>query len=270
MRTRIVAALAALLSAGLVGGAAHAAPGTNAEQAASQLASSAAESYSWRNVEIIGGGFVTGIEFSASEPGLAYARTDIGGAYRWDDAAGRWIPLTDWAGWDNYHLLGIESIATDPVDPDRVYLAAGTYTASWARNGAILRSTDRGRTWKITQMPFQMGGNEPGRSIGERLAIDPNKHNVLYFGSRDNGLWKSTDFGKSWHRVQSFPVEGMSGIGIGFVLFDKNSGSSGSPTPTIYVGVASKDNHLYRSTDGGETWEAVPGQPTGFIPTTVC
>jgi xyloglucan-specific exo-beta-1,4-glucanase len=58
--------------------------------------------YTFRNAEIVGGGFVTGIVFNQSEPGLVYARTDIGGAYRLDTASRRWIPLTDWIGWDEY------------------------------------------------------------------------------------------------------------------------------------------------------------------------
>ena len=52
-------------------------------------------------------------------------------------------------------------------------LAAGTYTQEWSTHGAMLRSSDRGKTWQVTPMPFKMGGNENGRSNGERLAIDP-------------------------------------------------------------------------------------------------
>ncbi len=142
---------------------------------------SATTGYTWRNVEIVGGGFVPGIVFNQSEPDLIYARTDIGGAYRWDPATERWIPLLDHVGWDDWGHSGVVSIATDPVDPDRVYAAVGTYTNDWdPNNGAIKRSTDRGETWETTELPFKLGGNMPGRGMGERLAIDPNDNSVLY------------------------------------------------------------------------------------------
>ena len=224
------------------------------------------ERYSWRNVAIVGGGFVPGIIFNAKERNLMYARTDIGGAYRWDETARQWIPLTDWVSPDDWNLLGIESLATDPVDPNRVYLAAGTYTQSWAGHGTILRSTDTGHTWQRTDMSFKMGGNEDGRSMGERLAIDPHQNSILYFGSRNDGLWRSTDSGLTWSKVTGFPVNGNIGIGLPIVLFDARSGSSGSATPTIYVSAASTTDSLYRSRDAGTTWQPVPGQPQGLMP----
>ena len=58
--------------------------------------SAAAEHYKWDNVAIGGGGFVSGIVTSKSERGVVYARTDVGGAYRYDSQTGRWIALTDW------------------------------------------------------------------------------------------------------------------------------------------------------------------------------
>ena len=58
------------------------------------------------------------------------------------------------------------------------------YTNSWdPNNGAILRSTDKGATWQATALPFKLGGNMPGRGMGERLAVDPNRNSVLYFGA---------------------------------------------------------------------------------------
>ncbi|MEC0333664.1 xyloglucanase [Paenibacillus macerans] len=240
----------------------------------------ASEPYVWKNVMTGGGGgFIPGIVFNASEPNLIYARTDIGGAYRWEQGTGTWKQLLGWVGMDDWSKSGVDALATDPVDPDRLYLAVGTYTNSWdPHNGRILRSTDRGETWEETELPFKVGGNMPGRSLGERLVIDPNQNNVLYFGARSgNGLWKSTDYGETWSKVSQFPNPGtyvenpdneyQSDItGLAWITFDPATGSRGQATQTIYVGVADKNESVYRSTDGGETWEAVPGQPSGYLP----
>src|SRR5215813_10063184 len=238
------------------------------------------EAYTWRNVAIGGGGgFVPGIVFNTTEQNLIYARTDIGGAYRWDQTASRWVPLLDWIGFDDWNLTGVDSLATDSVDPNRLYILAGTYTNEFtSQNGAILRSTNRGNSFQRTNLPFKVGGNMPGRSMGGRLAIDPNRNSILYLGARSgNGLWRSTDFGATWSKVTSFPNPGNfvpvpgdvyqgDNVGVVWVTFDKRTGTAGSTTQTIYVGVADKGTSIYRSTNGGTTWAAVPGQPTGFLP----
>jgi len=249
--------------------------------APSPAQAAASEPYTWRNVRIDGGGFVPGIIFNQTEPNLIYARTDIGGAYRWDERTQSWIPLLDWVGWDRWGWNGVVSIATDSVDPDRVYAAVGMYTNGWdPNNGAILRSTDRGETWQATELPFPLGGNMPGRGMGERLAIDPNDNRVLYFGAPSgHGLWRSTDYGVTWSQVTTFPNPGdyaedpndpngyLNDIqGVVWVTFDPDSGSPGRRSQVIYVGVADLGESIYRSTDGGATWEVVPGAPTGFIP----
>lgn len=74
-----------------------------------------------------------------------YARTDVGGAYRWDATTQKWISITDWIGAADDNLTGIESIALDPSAPQRVYLAAGTCRRG---NAAILHSEDQGKTFK--------------------------------------------------------------------------------------------------------------------------
>ena len=56
----------------------------------------ASESFSWSTVMIGGGGFVSSIVASPLEQNLFYARTDVGGAYRWDQTSKSWISLMDW------------------------------------------------------------------------------------------------------------------------------------------------------------------------------
>ena len=225
-----------------------------------------AADYVWRNVKVGGGGYSPAIVFSRAERGLAYLRTDIGGVYRWDARDGVWIPLQDKTAEGNTY--GIESVAPDPVDPNVVYLAAGMYRADQA---AILRSRNRGDSWTAIPVPFHMGGNEIGRAAGERLAVDPNEPSILYFGSRWDGLQKSTNSGDSWSAVASFPVPGQGGaadytkpvsFGISFVVFDPASGKRGSPTRTLFAGSADRGtHHLFRSDDAGHSWSAVPGEP---------
>ncbi len=214
--------------------------------------------YAWRNVRVGGGGFAPGIIFSTVERGLAYLRTDMGGAYRWDAAARAWLPLQDGNAVSSY--MGIESIAADPVDADVVYLAAGMSARGEA---AIWRSDDRGARWRITPVPFAMGGNEDGRGLGERLAIDPHRPATLMFGSRHDGLWRSDDSGAHWRKVDSFPVAGLGKPvqsrathgGLSFVLFDR------AHRGRIFVGRADPGAHLFRSDDGGGSWRTVSGGP---------
>ena len=226
-----------------------------------------AQIYQWRNVEINGGGFVSGIIFHPRARDVVYARTDIGGVYRWDVKSRRWIALTDEFGADDWNMLGIESVALDPSDANRVYVAAGTYTNDWAGNGAILRSTNRGRTWLRTNLPFKNGGNEHGRSMGERLTVDPNRGNILFFASRHNGLWKSVDFGATWQQVKSFPITARTnGVGCAWFLFDGRSAKRGQPTQTLYAGLSSTRSAIWRSVDGGATWKSLPGAPSDTFP----
>ncbi|HEY1572834.1 MAG TPA: cellulose binding domain-containing protein [Pseudonocardiaceae bacterium] len=275
MRKRLSGVLAVVVSVGVA--AAVAVVGGAASPAG---AATAAGTYTWQNAAIGGGGFIPGIIFNQTQPNLIYARTDIGGAYRWNQATSSWTPLLDWVGQDDWGYNGVVSLATDAVDPNKLFAAVGMYTNSFDPNdGAILRSADQGATWQVSKLPFKLGGNMPGRGMGERLAIDPNDDNVLYLGAPSgNGLWRSTDGGVTWSQVANFPNVGdyvqdptdTSGLasddqGVTWVTFDQGTGTKGSPTQGIYVGVADLQNTVYRSTDGGATWQRITGQPTGFL-----
>ncbi|GIH09667.1 xyloglucanase [Rhizocola hellebori] len=263
MRKTLAGAIAAALTAGTLA------------VLSTQVASAApSEPYNFRNARIDGGGFVSGIIFNPTEQNLIYARTDIGGAYRWNQSTSSWTPLMDWVGWNNWGWNGVLSMATDPVQTNRVYAATGMYLNSWdPNNGAIQRSTDKGATWTSTTLPFKVGGNFPGRGMGERLAVDPNNNANVYFGAEDgNGLWRSTNFGQTWAKVTNFPNVGnyvqdpadangylSHNQGVVWVSFDK------AVSGAIYVGVADLQNTVYRSLNNGTSWERIAGQPTGFM-----
>ena len=221
--------------------------------------------YTYRNVAIVAGGFITGFVAQPAVRGLYYVRTDIGGAYRWDAGEKRWSPLLDWLPFAERNLLGVESFAVDPTDAKRLYLAVGTYV-NGAASGAILRSSDQGRHFETIKVPFKMGANNDGRFAGERLQVDPNHPEAMLMGTREDGLWSSADRGMTWRKVSNFRDVVFNDDGLTFVAYDRSSGAAGSPTPVIFVGMANPVGSLARSDDNGRTWKVVAGGPSGVFP----
>jgi hypothetical protein len=213
------------------------------------------QAYVWKPVKIIDGGDMPSIVMHPSVQGLMYIRGNVGGAYRWDTASQLWIPLMDWVTASDWSLMGVESIAVDPTDSNRVYLAAGMYLHWSPINAAILVSTDQGNTFQRVNLPFMLGGNDVGQHTGERLVVNPFNPAQLYLGTDLNGLWRSTDYGLTWSQVTTFPITASTDqVGLSFVRFDpQHSG-------TIYVGAYT--GGIYRTTDDGASWQLVPGQPT--------
>lgn len=230
--------------------------------------SASAEPYTWGNVVFEGGGFVDGILPSRTQPGLVYARTDVGGAYRWDSLGGRWIPLMDWVSEKDRGLYGTEALALDPNDSKRLYILCGTSYFSGGKT-MILRSADYGESFDTVNVTaqFQAHGNGMGRQAGEKLAVDPQNGAILFCGTRTKGLFRSQDTGKTWTQVAG--TAALSGTsltdqnGISYVIFDPASGKvAGGGTKTLYLGVAGGASSLCASHDGGATFAPVAGAPS--------
>lgn len=237
-----------------------------------------AEAYDWGNVRFDGGGFVSAILPHPTEKNLMYARTDVGGIYRWDVTSSSWKPLMDQFNEADKGLYGTESFAIDPTDPKRVYVLAGTGYFSWGRT-AVLRSEDYGNTWDTTYVGFKDGtgilahGNGMGRQTGEKLAVDPNMPNIILCGSRNAGIYKSTDYGKTWSSLYKVAVSSASGNsltnvnGVAFVMFDESQGKlADGSTATIYIGLSETTDNLQVSKDGGKTWSTIKGGPAKYMP----
>ena len=207
-----------------------------------------APAYDWRSLTYGAGGFIDGFTFHPREPGLLYARTDIGGAYRFDPSAKRWLPLLDHLAKADGDLMGVLSIAVDPSDANRVYAACGLYTGEWARNAALLASSDRGATWQTHELGLKLAGNGPGRGTGERLQVDPARPERLLLGTTQDGLLLSTDRGQRFSRVGGFPAKHVS-----LVLFDAKA-------KAIYAGSHDQPG-LFVSTDDGASFKRVAELP---------
>jgi photosystem II stability/assembly factor-like uncharacterized protein len=223
-----------------------------------------AQSYSWRNAEVGGGGFVTGTVFHPTEPGLVYARTDVGGIYRLDNTTQRWLPLNDDVGGLNneFQHLGVLSIGLDPNDANRVYIATGQYggTETWKLPSRIYRSTDRGNTWLPFVTPgFKMAGNGEGRGTGERLAVDPVNGANLLVGTSNAGIWRSNDHGTTWTRLSSLPSNLTH---LNFLLYAPATHANPGPNRRVYAAANTLTGQsLWFSDNNGDSWSEMPNHP---------
>ena len=132
------------------------------------------------------------------------------------------------AGWEMYHLKG------SPVDPNRIY---ASQTSGWFGQ-IIQRSDDGGKTW------FQPG-TPPGETTGPGGQPKGESNKFVYDTSAETGAPLTThqfydgtqhpwEFNRVWHLEPS--------------LTDPD---------TVYAGV--EDAALFRSTNGGKTWEELSG-----------
>ncbi|WP_229213289.1 MULTISPECIES: dockerin [unclassified Duganella] len=288
----VIPSLLAGLLAACGGSQSDSATGNSPKLLATSLTSAASTSAalpaSWTSVKWGGGGYVTGLVYHPTSANVMYARTDIGGAYRWNNSNGSWTPITDGIGFNagegGFH--GVESIALDPANDNKVYLVTGMYSHSWDGtpiNGRIYASGDRGASWTHYDLPFPVGGNEDARAIGERLKADPTNPSTLFYASRTAGLWKSTNSGQTWTQtglsgkvLTAAEIQGLgtAPVGVEQIVFDNSNVGGGATTWIMYAAIAPDyvqkaglSSTMYKSTNGGFSWTpvTVPSNVSGYF-----
>ncbi|MEE5993053.1 MAG: dockerin type I domain-containing protein [Oscillospiraceae bacterium] len=181
-------------------------------------------SYEWGALKIGGGGFVSGIVTGKK---VMYARTDVGGAYRYNYDTDSWEQLFGFLTDAERGYLSVDAMAIDPTDDNTVYFLCGCAYFSGAGT-RIYKTTDGGKTFTyvdVTDM-IQVHGNGNGRQTGESIAIDPDNPDTLYCGgdvtAGDSCLIKSTDGGKTWNSVKSYDELGLYKETINWPTWDEH------------------------------------------------
>lgn len=164
------------------------------------------DAYDWDTLDIAGGGYVSAI---VTGDEVMYARTDVGGAYRYDYDTEEWVQLLDFITEEDRGYLSVDAMCVDPNDDDTIYLLCGCAYFSDART-AIFRSHDGGETFDIIEVTdlIQVHGNGYGRQCGEAIAVDPDNSDIIYCGGDvaddSSGLIMSTDGGDTWSSVDGY------------------------------------------------------------------
>lgn len=182
---------------------------------------------------------------------MIYAGVRGGGLYRSNDSGRNWERLGEKVLSDK-----IRSLTLDPTNPDTIYL--GTEPP------ALWKSEDGGASWfeipGVARLAKERRWTYPVPVIQPHIrgiAIDPGNSKKLCLAAQVGGLLLTDDGGASWRDVRQ-PID-MDVHSVAFdpangsVLYAATGGGENFPDPTP----PPKGRPLYRSRDGGETWESV-------------
>lgn len=202
--------------------------------------------YQYRNLPIPGGGYVTGFLFHPKKEGLLYARTDIGGTYRYNPQEKKWISLISHVTMEDLSETFPIALALDENRPNMLYIACGVNAPE---SGVLAISEDYGETFLHEKLPVLIHGNLNGRGTDERLLADRDDANTLYYASQQEGLWVTRNLGKDWSKVESFPEDYLTFAGqIGNALLIGTAGVTTKKSDSM------RGHCLYVSYDKGTTF----------------
>lgn len=202
--------------------------------------------YRYQNAPIPGGGYVTGFVFHQKQPGILYARTDIGGTYRFDGQ--RWHSLIDHVTEEELAETYPIALALDDERPERLYIAGGV---DGEPVGRLSISEDGGRHFIYRKIPTMVHGNLSGRGTGYRLVA---RGDTLYFASQLGGLLKTTDRGENWEKLP-LPEDYTTFV---WVSADEKILVVGTAGYTTRESDRLRGHSLYVSYDGGRRFEKMP------------
>jgi photosystem II stability/assembly factor-like uncharacterized protein len=233
------------------------------------------EGLEWRNIGPLRGGRSLGCAGSPSRPNEYYFGATGGGLWKTIDGGTEWKPVTD----GQLTSSSVGAVAVAASDPDIVYIGMGEVQlrGSITQGDGVYKSIDGGEKWE------HMGLKET--QAVARIRIHPTNAEIVYVAAlghpygdnAERGVFKSTDGGKNWKKVLYVSDK----AGAVDLIIDGNNPQVVYATTWEVQRKAWKmwggggDSKLWKSTDGGETWNdltensGMPAPPIGKIGVTV-
>ncbi len=215
----------------------------------------------WVNLGLAAQSVISKVVVHPTNPLILYAAT-MGRPMAPGPDRGLYKSLNGGSTWTRVLFIsptaGISDLELDPTNPNTLYATGWDRQRTEQRSlitgtaARVYKSTDAGATWRI----ISGGGMPVGRARGSRmgLALARSAPQTLYVSVVDStlntgGLYKTTNGGTAWTRLPAagLPPEVFAGFGWYFEQVFV------SPTNPNLVFVGGVD--LYRSTDGGQTFE---------------
>jgi photosystem II stability/assembly factor-like uncharacterized protein len=218
----------------------------------------------WRLVGPFRGGRALTATGVPGDPHLFYFGSVGGGVWKSTDAGNTWEPI-----FDEQKIASIGAVAVAPSDPNVIYVGTGEadMRSQISYGNGMYKSSDGGRTWTHI-------GLEDSQQIG-RILVDPKNPDVVlvavlghaYAASSERGVFRSINGGKTWERV----LHKDDDTGAIDLAFDPRDSrviyatlwQTRRPPWNIYPASNGPGSGLYKSTDGGGSWEQLShGLPT--------
>jgi photosystem II stability/assembly factor-like uncharacterized protein len=220
----------------------------------------------WRQVGPFRGGraeTATGIE---GNPLIYYFGAVAGGVWKTTNGGASWTPITDRQG-----IFSIGAITVDPSSPDILYVGTGEpcLRNDISEGDGVYKSTDGGRNWTNI-------GLRDSRHIANILVDPQDPKTVLVaamghaFGpNEERGVFRSRDSGQTWQKI--LYVDDKTGA-TNLVMDPHNPkvlfAAMYQVRRTAYSMISGgPGSGLYKSTDGGDTWQHIEGHglPGGIL-----
>jgi photosystem II stability/assembly factor-like uncharacterized protein len=211
----------------------------------------------WRLIGPFRGGRTIAATGIAGDPNTFFFGAVGGGVWKTSDAGTTWRPVFDKQG-----IASIGAMAVAPSNPRVIYVGTGEtdLRSDISFGDGMYKSVDGGETWAHI-------GLKATRHIG-RIVVDvanPDRLWVAALGhaygpNEERGVFRSEDGGRSWQKVlYKGPDVGAVDLALGDGVMYAALWSVRRTTWSQYAPLGGKGSGLYRSQDGGTTWEAVTG-----------